>query len=160
MEEVLRKYSSMVYRIAFSRTKSSFEAEDILQDVFLRYIKSKIKFADGEHLKAWLIKVTINCSKTRLASVWFRRIVELTENIVSAHKDTTICELKEKSQVYFAVLELPTKYRTVIHLFYYEDLSIKQISELLGKNESTIKSQLFRARSILKEKLKGVDFDV
>lgn len=146
----LNKYSNMIFRLAFARTKNSHDAHDILQEVFLRYIKSNKDFINEEHKKAWLIKTTINCSKTLLSSAWFRKTTGLDDNITQ--------ELKEKSEVYYAVLKLPKKYRTVIHLFYYEDMSITEIANLLNIKESTIKSQLHRARKKLKEILKEEEF--
>lgn len=146
----LNKYSNMVFRLAFARTKNNHDANDIMQEVFLRYMKNKKEFKDEEHKKAWLIKTTINCSKTLLTSAWFRKTTSLEDNIVE--------ELKEKSEVYYALLKLSKKYRTVIHLFYYEDMSIAEISSLLNVKESTIKSQLNRARNKLKEILKEEKF--
>lgn len=150
INDILAKYSNMVYRLALSRTKNISDAEDILQEVFLRFINNRIEFENEEHRKAWLIRVTVNCSNKLLKSAWFRRTVPLEEELKF--------ESKEKSDIYYAVLELPLKYRTVIHLFYYEDLSIAQISRILAVKESTIKSQLSRARQLLKVKLKG-EFD-
>lgn len=155
IEEILNRYSRMVYRIAFSRTKSKYDADDILQEVFLKYIKYNVNYANEEHRKAWLIKTTINTSKTLLTSAWFRKTVAMPDN-----PDTLLVEMEEKSDVYYAVLKLPVKYRTVIHLFYYEDLSIREISLLLDLKESTVKSHLHRARKQLQLILKGEDFDV
>lgn len=147
IQDVLTRYSNMVYRLALSRTKNISDAEDILQEVFLRLVNKNPKFESEGHRKAWLIKVTINCSSKLLTSAWFRKTVPLDEELKF--------ETKDKSDVYYAVLELPMKYRTVIHLFYYEDMSIAQISAVLDVKESTIKSQLLRARQLLKVKLKG-----
>ena len=146
----LNKYSHMVFRLAFARTKNNHDANDIMQEVFLRYMKNNKEFNDEEHKKAWLIKTTINCSKTLLSSAWFKKTTSLEDNIVE--------ELKEKSEVYYAVLKLSKKYRTVIHLFYYEDMSIAEIANLLNIKESTIKSQLNRARNKLREILKEEEF--
>ena len=136
VDEILDTYGRMVYRLAYARTKNRYDADDVMQEVFLRYIRSGKEFADEEHRRAWLIRATINCSKTLL-------------------EDTLTTELEEKSEVYYAVMDLPVKYRTVIHLYYYEDLSVSQISGLLKTKETTVKSQLHRARSLLKETLKG-----
>ncbi len=152
IEKVLEKYSNMVYRIAFSRTKNKYDADDILQDVFMKYIKYNVDYASEEHRKAWLIRTTIHTSKTLLTSAWFRKTVQIP--------DTLYTTIEEKSEVYYEVLKLPTKYRTVIHLFYYEGLSIAQIGTLLEIKESTIKSHLHRARKLLHTALKGEDFDV
>lgn len=151
INDVLTKYSNMVYRLALSRTRNISDAEDILQEVFFRLLNKNPEFESEEHKKAWLIRVTVNCSSKLLTSAWFKKTVPLEEELKF--------ESSEKSDVYYSVLELPLKYRTVIHLFYYEDLSIAQISDILSINQSTIKSQLLRARELLRIKLKG-DFDV
>ena len=150
-EAVLREYSDMVYRLALSRLKHKADAEDVFQDVFLKFIQSGKSFDNAEHLKAWLIRVTINCCNNLRTTAWFRHTVALEDDLVSEADE-------EKSEVYYAVLELPPKYRMVIHLFYYEDLSITEINEALNIKASTIASQLNRARSILRKKLKG-DYD-
>ena len=148
--EVLQKYSNTVYRLAFSRTKSVCDAEDIMQNVFMKFIKANINFESDEHIKAWLIRVTINLSKNLLTSAWFKRTTALEDDIVIT--------LKEESEVYKYVLDLPTKYRTVIHLFYYEDMTTANIAEILNIKESTVRSQLHRARNMLKEKMKGDEY--
>lgn len=160
-EQVLDIYKSMVYRLAFSRLKNSFDADDIMQEVFLKYVKANMTYNDEEHRKAWLIKTTINATKTLLTSSWFRRHVSDDElEAFEGEEDKNLKELEDKSTVYNAVSELPLKYRTVVHLFYYEDLPVQQIAQITGDKETTIKSQLHRARELLKEKLKGVDFVV
>lgn len=145
--EVLEKYNTMIYRLAFSRTKSSYDAEDIMQNVFMKFIYCNVNFESEEHIKAWLIRTTINLSKNLLTSAWFKRTTALEDDIVVT--------LREDSEVYKYVLDLPTKYRTVIHLFYYEDMSTASISDILNIKESTVRSQLHRARNMLKEKMKG-----
>lgn len=147
IKEIIEKYSDMVYRLALARTKNISDAEDIFQEVFMRLIKNIENIHGEEHLKAWLIRVTINCSKTLLTASWFKKVVSLQDNLTFS--------APEKSNVYYTVLDLPMKYRTVIYLFYYEDLSISYISQILGIKESTIKSQLSRGRDLLKNKLKG-----
>lgn len=147
IDDVLKKYSDMVYKLALSQTKNSANADDIFQEVFLKYVQSNKEFESEEHRKAWLIRVTINCCKKLWSSAWFRHTVPLNENL----KFTS----SEKSMIFYTVLELPSKYRSVIHLYYYEDLSVKEISSILNIKESTITSRLCRARNLLKEKLKG-----
>ena len=146
VEEVIDKYSNMVYRLALAQMKNKQDAEDIFQDVFLRYILKPRIFESEEHRKAWLIRVTINCSRS-LWKAWFHKSEPLDELI--AAEETIENDISE----YLALL--PQKYRPVIHLFYYEDFSIKQISELLGARESTVRTWLTRARSILGDKLRG-----
>ncbi len=145
--EMTEKYFDTVYRLALSQTKSRQHADDVLQEVFLRYIKTDKEFESEEHIKAWLIRVTINCSKNVFSDLWFKRTVPLSEEITF--------ETDRESDVYHAVAELPQKYRAVIHLFYYEDMPIAQISRCLGIKETTVKSQLHRGREMLKNLLKG-----
>ena len=147
-QEIVEKYFDMVYRLALARTKDKSAADDVCQDVFLKYINSDKEFESEEHIKAWLLKVTVNCSKSIFTSSWFKKTVPLEETIPADMPE-------EESDVYLAVMKLPEKYRTVIHLFYYEELSVAEISEALGINESTVKSQLSRGRGLLKESLKG-----
>lgn len=147
VREIIEEYSNMVYRLALSRVKSKENAEDIYQEVFFRLSRSKPLFTDKEHTKAWLIRVTINCSKSFLSSSWFKHTTPLEQEIKF--------ETKEKHDVYYAVMELPQKYRTIIHLFYYEGLKITEIGKVLKLNESTVKTRLSRARNKLKELMKG-----
>ena len=147
LEQTIEKYSNMVYRLAMARTGNIEMSEDVYQEVFLRLAKKKPEFESEEHKKAWLIRVTINCTKTILNSGFLRHRAELDENLKF--------ETPERNEVYYAVMKLPIKYRTIIHLYYYENYSIKEISKILNINENTIKSQLSRAREQLKELVKG-----
>lgn len=151
-EKTFDKYSAMVYRLAFSRTNSRYDADDILQTVFLKLVKSNVDFLDDEHIKAWLIRVTLNTSKNLLLSAVRRLTLPL--------EDTLAFEMKEKSEVYYAVMKLSVKYRTVVHLFYYEGYNTKEIAKLLDTKEATVKTRLNRARQKLKAELKGEEFDV
>lgn len=145
IDDSINKYSDLVYKLAYCRTKNKYDAEDIFQDVFLQFIKYQSSLTGEEHIKAWLIRVTINCCNKHFLSLKNRPCELLPEDLVYL--------TPEESEVYQAVLSLPKKYRTVIHLFYYEELSLKQISEVLGQKEGTIKSLLSRGRNLLKLKL-------
>lgn len=145
---VIEKYFDTVYKLALARTRDATHAEDVTSDVFLKFMQTEKVFESEEHIKAWLIRVTINCSHSLFSDSWFKKTVPL--------EDTIPAEMpEEESDVYLAVMRLPEKYRTVIHLFYYEELSVAEISGALGINESTVKSQLSRGRNLLKESLKG-----
>ena len=153
MEEkhrTVEKYFDMIYRLAFSQVKNREHADEVVQEVFLRFLKTDKNFESDEHIKAWLIRVTINCGHNVFSNSWHKRTVPLFEN----ENDSSV-EMEEKSDIYYAVMELPPKYSAVIHLFYYEDMSIDDISKHLKLNPSTVKSQLSRGRKILREKLKG-----
>ena len=146
LENVINKYSDMIYRLALTRTNSKENSEDIYQEVFLRLARKMPKFESEEHEKAWLIRVTINCSKNLLRSGFLKNTSELKEDIAF--------ETKERHEIYYAVQRLPLKYRTIIYLYYYENYKINQISKIIKVNENTIKSRLARARERLKQYLK------
>lgn len=147
VKEIIEKYSDMVYRIALTRTKSIENAEDIFQEVFMKLSEKDPKFEGEEHLKAWLIRVTINLSKNSNSSTWNRKVTNLSEDVKF--------ENEEESNVFEIVNDLPQNYRTVIYLFYYEGYKTKEIAQMMKKSEGTIKTWLFRARNELKEKMEG-----
>ena len=149
LEDVIKLYSNMVYKLAFSQTRDKNTADDIYQEVFLRYIKKEPKFETEEHRKAWLIRVTVNCCKKLWGSSWIKRTVALDESTM-----LKMFEIKEENYLHCELIKLPMKYRAVIHLFYYEDLSVEDISKVLNRKPSTVRTQLTRARYKLKEILK------
>ncbi len=149
VDRIFDKYKDTVFRLAYAYTKNRADADDVFQEVFLRYFKANPEFKDHNHEKAWFLRVTINCSKKLLTSSWFKRTVPMDENISF--------NLEEKSKMFYAVMALPKKYSVVVHLYYYEDYSIKEISDITGLKETTIQSQLMRGRNMLKEALKGED---
>ncbi|MCL2634077.1 MAG: sigma-70 family RNA polymerase sigma factor [Oscillospiraceae bacterium] len=158
IDQVVRNYSDMLYRLAFARAGNSHDAEDIVQDVFLSYIRAGKTYKDEEHRKAWLIRTAINVSINLASSAWKRRSGgEFDENTGSF--DENLERVEAHSVVYPAVQSLPEKYRVVIHLFYYEDMPINRISKVTGLGENTVKSRLKRARVMMKEKLGGVADD-
>lgn len=151
-EKTVEKYSNMVYRLAYFYTNSKYDADDIYQEVFLKYLQNKKTFENEEHKKAWLIKVTINSCKKLWISAWKRKITQLNEEIEF--------ESEEDIGLYNEIKKLPKKYRAVIHLFYYEQYSIREISDLLKQKESTIRTWLTRARKLLKIQINKEDFYV
>ena len=158
-EQVMEFYMPMVYRIAFARVGNREDAEDITQNVFLRYYKANCGFDSEEHRKAWLIRCAVNSSNTFAGSAWFRHRAsdEGMENMSAETEDFTE-GTDRKSAVMQAVMRLPDKYRLVIHLFYFEDMSVADISKMTKIRENTVRSQLSRAREMLKPMLKEVDF--
>ncbi len=151
LENVLSTYSDMVYRLAFAQAKNRHDADDIFQEVFLRLAAKPRIFESEEHRKAWLIRVTINCAKKQFSSAFRRKTVPLNDEFIS--------ETAEFRDLSAYLKTLSQKERAAIHLFYYEDLPIKEIARLLGEKESTIRTRLTRARAALKEKMKG-DFSL
>lgn len=147
IEEIIEENADMVYRLALSRTRKKENAEDVFQDVFLKLSQKDLNFESEEHLRAWLVRVTINCSKNILASVWNNRIQPLQDDITF--------ETKERNEVYYEVLKLPIKERTIIYLFYYEKFKLAEIAKMMGISEKNAKTRLFRARQSLKQRLIG-----
>ncbi|WP_312281321.1 sigma-70 family RNA polymerase sigma factor [Oscillibacter sp.] len=151
VENVIKFYGNMVYRLAFARAGTRHDADDIFQEVFLRYIKKQPVFENEDHRRAWFIKVTVNCSKKLWGSAWKRKTVPLEE--------TLQFETKEDTDLYNELQQLPATYREVIHLFYYEDMSTEEIARILKRKSATVRTQLTRARALLKNLLKE-EYDV
>lgn len=149
-EKAFETYADTVYRLAFVRTKNKADSDDILQEVFLRYMKICDKIISEEHLKATLLRITINCSNSLKTSSWFKKTVGLTEDI--SYEDTV-----NDGNVLEAVFKLPQKYRTVIHLHYYCGYSVNEIAGITQSNPSTVKTHLSRARAILKNTIEAED---
>ena len=153
-DRAIDQYADTVRKICMLHLKNEADTEDIFQTVFLKYAMYSGTFADSEHEKAWLIRVTINACKDFLKS-FFRRntvpIEEIQESLVSPLP-------QEQSEVLEAVLSLPAKYKDVIYLYFYEGYSAVEIGRLLKKNVNTIYTLLSRAKAILKEKLGGEEF--
>ena len=147
-EQLVEKYAAMIYRIAYSRLQNVPDSEDVTQEVFLKYIKADKKFNDEDHRRRWLIRVTVNTINSLTRSSARKQTVSLDEAEEIQYTD------KEASGIEDAVKQLPEKYRIPIHLFYFEDMAISQIAEILKSPEGTVKSLLSRGRSKLKELLK------
>ena len=148
--QVVERWGDMVWRLALARTASVPDAEDVFQEVFLRYFRHEDRFQSDEHRKAWLIRCTVNRAKSVFASPWRRRTVPLeTAEEVGVEDDYR--------EVYSAVLSLPEKYRAVIHLHYFEGLSVAEMATALDVPEGTVKSQLSRGRALLRDMLKEVE---
>lgn len=146
ISRVVDDYSDTIYKIAYNITGNADDSYDVCQEVFFRLIKNKEKIKNEEHLKAWLIRTTINCGKSTATEAYKRHTIPLSsvaENMASI-KDNydDIIEL---------VLKLPEKYKTVIHLHYYEELTIETIAETLGVSKNTVKTRLARGRKLLKK---------
>ena len=142
-----QRYAPAVYRLAYARTGSRADAEDVMQEVFLRMVKTRPVFACEAHAKAWLMRVASNCANDLCRLPWRKREEPLAEDI-------TAPESSKPGPVTEAVLALPPRYRIPIHLYYYEGYSVAEIAGIIGKSEGTVKSRLSRARDKLREQLK------
>lgn len=143
---VVRTYADMVYKIAVRYTANLTDADDVFSETFLAYFRKERQFNSEEHRKAWLIRVAINCAKDQLRGR--QQSCELEADPGSVEQGFTKAE--ELADLRSALKRLRPEYREVICLFYLQDLSVKMIAEVLGRNESTVKTQLSRAREQLK----------
>ena len=151
----IERYADMVYRLALSQMKNRTDADDLFQEVFVRLVSHIQELQSWDHVKAWLLKVTANCAKKHFFEQYWNKnvsFIEEPEQMVDANGSY---RMEEEHPVRAAVGLLPPKYRMVIHLFYFEQISIAEIAQLTEQKESTVKSQLSRAREMLKETLKG-----
>jgi RNA polymerase sigma factor (sigma-70 family) len=146
--ELAAVHADTIFRIAFHYSKNAADADDIVQNVLLKLYRTDKIFESDEHIRNWLIRVAVNESKKLLLSPWFQRTAPIEEY-------TQQLDFTEpgQSELFQAVMALPKKYRIPIYLYYYEDYSVKEIAEICGRRESTIQTQLMRARKKLKENL-------
>lgn len=144
---LVEEYSGLVYRVAYCQLNNRADADDIMQDVFLALYTYEKHFADDGHVRAWLIRVTVNRCKNLLGSARYRTTVpiEAAENVPSQ---------PQKSDSLLPVLSrLKPKYGVVLYLFYYEEYSVKEIASLLGIRQTAVTTRLSRARAQLKQLL-------
>lgn len=144
-EAVIRQYADTVYRLAWAYARNTADAEDIFQEVFLRYVRFAPQFESEEHRKAWLLRVTVNRAKSHLRKNHPR----------PAPQEATITPFTaaEALELHEALQKLPPKYRAVLHLFYFEDCPVEEISSVLRRKPSTVRTQLTRARRLLAQLL-------
>lgn len=140
-------HQDMVYRIALHQFANPADAEDAVQEVFLRLYTRQEPFAGEEHLRRWLMRVTVNVCKDALKSPWRRRVAleELPE--------TPVFQKENQRELYQVVMGLPEAYRTVLYLFYYEELTTREIGEILGLRQTAVTTRLARGREKLKQQL-------
>ena len=152
-EHILDYYGNCILRLAYSYLHNTSDAEEVLQDTLIQFLKTAPVFENENHEKAWLLRVAANISKNKIKYNNLRKTDELNDTLIAEQRE-------DLSFVWDAVKELPEKYREVIHLFYYEEYSAVQIAKILGKNEVTIRSHLHRGRTMLKQVLKeAYDFE-
>lgn len=160
LAEKIRTYSAALYKLALIRLKNEQDAEDVVQEVFYSYIRESKEFLSQEHERAWFIKVTLNACRKVFRSAWNKHRSELPEGFSETYADpgelpdAAYIRREVNTELAKVIWELPGKYREVIHLFYYEELSVKEIAAVCDRPEATVTSQLTRGRGILKKKLK------
>ena len=152
-EMILTRFGDSILRYAYTYLHNMSDAEEVLQDTLVQFLKTAPEFESENHEKAWLLRVAANLSKNRIRYNKLRETDELNDELVAEERE-------DLSFVWEAVKSLPVKYREVIHLFYHEGYQTAQIAKVLGRNESTVRSDLRRGREKPKEVLKGeYDFE-
>ena len=146
---LVRLYADLILRLSFSYLKQTYDAEDICQTVFLKYLTAEPQFESPEHEKAWIIRTTINACKDHLKSSFFRRNVPLEE------ADKVAAPQVPDTEIMDAMKHLPENYRISLYLFYYEDYSAAEIGNILGKPRNTVEQYLSRGRRKLRAQLTG-----
>ncbi len=148
-EKLIERYRDNLFAAAFSVCRNPQDADDIVQETFLQYHMTNRDFESEEHIRAWLIRTAINRAKNVNRAFWRHASVPREE-----YMETLTFEAPEAEGLFEEVMRLPEKYRTVIHLFYYEDYAAKEIAVILGLSESNVKVRLSRGRALLKKALK------
>ena len=148
LETLICRYEHTLLRAALAILGEPYEAEDAVQETFLRYLEKCPEFRDEDHEKAWLLTVCANDCKSRLRRQKRRPTVELL--------DIYPAPQQESGEVAEAVFALPANQRAAVHLFYYEGYSTEEIARILGQRPGTVRSHLSRARETLRQTLKGV----
>lgn len=146
-ERMLAEYGGSILRLAYSYLHNLSDAEEVLQDTLVQFLKTAPALESAGHERAWLLRVAANVSKNRLAYDRVRRADELSETLAAEERE-------DLSFVWEAVKALPTPYREAVHLYYYEGCSTAQIAKVLGRKASTVRSDLRRGREKLREVLK------
>lgn len=147
--ELAEKYQENVFRAAFSVSQNQADAEDVVQDTFLKYMQSDRQFESEEHIKAWLLRTAISRSKDIIHTFWNKNRSSFED-----YMESIPFQNPEDRELVETVLSLPKTYRIPIYLFYYEDYSVKEIADILKLSENTVKSRLYRGRKVLKKMLK------
>ncbi len=149
VQELATLYQSNLFAVSFNICKNAQDAEDIVQDTFVQYYTTKKEFESEQHIRAWLIRVAVNKAKNVTRTFWRRNKISIED-----YMETLVFETPEAENLFETVMYLPEKYRIVIHLYYYEDYTVREIADILKLSESNVKIRLSRGRALLKEALK------
>lgn len=152
-EEIIRKYADMIYRAAIVQTRNRDQADDIFQEVCEKIWIHNRQFESEEHCRAWIFRVVVNSCKNMWNSAWNRKIVVDTEQVRRIREENGESDDRSgtMNHVIAAVQSLPAKYRMVVHLYYYEEYSQKEIAQILSVREGSVSSRLSRARKMLRK---------
>ncbi|MDR1443112.1 MAG: sigma-70 family RNA polymerase sigma factor [Bifidobacteriaceae bacterium] len=154
-ETVIDRYGNMVYGVAITHTACHADADDVFQEVFLAYHRNQPRCHDEEHRKAWLLRTTLNIARRIASSSWRTRVVPLTADDPPDPAAAGFTFATERQDAIFHALNrLPEGQRTVLYLFYFEDLPVSQIAGLLGLDPSAVKMRLSRGRAQMRDQLR------
>ena len=148
----VERYGDMLFRLAYSCTRSRADAEDVMQETLLKLYTAQKAFESPDHEKNWLVRVAVNECRRLLRTPWRRRTGPLEEAA-----DTPVWDTPAQSELFRQVMALPPKYRAAIYLYYYEGYAVREIAALLGAKISTVQTWLLRARGQLKLRLKEAE---
>ncbi len=154
-EEVVAHYSDTVMRIALTKTRSTHDADDIFQEVFIKMFEAQKDFESEEHRKAYILRVTVNACNSHFTAPWRKNVGsfdDVLENQLAYEEDTGL-DHETRDEIFKCVLRLPDKMKEAVILYYYEEMSIKQIASITSESEDTVKKRLSRARQKLKLEL-------
>ena len=149
LHELAAMYQDNLFAVAFNICQNTQDAEDVIKDTFVQYYTTKKEFDSEEHIRAWLIRVAVNKAKNVTRTFWRRNKVSIED-----FTEMLAFETPESETLFETVMQLPKKYRIVIHLYYYEDYSVGEIAKILKLSESNVKTRLMRGRAKLREVLK------
>ncbi len=155
-EEVVAHYSDTVMRIALTKTRSTHDADDIFQEVFIKMFESAKEFDSEEHRKAYILRVTVNACNSHFTAPWRKNVGtfdDVLENQLAYEENDSMLDAETRNEIYKSVLRLPDRMKEVVILYYYEEMSIKQIAEITSDNETNVKKRLSRARAKLRLEL-------
>lgn len=151
-ELLVDRYKNHLFAAAFHICKNAADAEDAVQETFLQYLITETQFENEQHIRAWLIRVAINKAKDISRSLWRNKSVPLEDYMAELTFETPESEI-----LFEQVMRMPEKYRIVIHLFYYEDYSVREIAGILNLTENNVKVRLNRGRKLLRKKMGGME---
>ncbi len=149
VQELAASYQGSLFAAAFNVCRNAQDAEDVVQDTFVQYYTSKKEFESEQHIRAWLMRVAVNKAKNINRTFWRRNKISNED-----YMETLVFETPAAETLFETVMQLPDKYRIVIHLYYYEEYAVREIAQILKLSESNVKIRLSRGRAMLKETLK------
>ena len=149
VQELAASYQGSLFAAAFNVCRNAQDAEDVVQDTFVQYYTSKKEFESEQHIRAWLMRVAVNKAKNINRTFWRRNKISIED-----YMETLVFETPAAETLFETVMQLPEKYRIVIHLYYYEEYAVREIAQILKLSESNVKIRLSRGRAMLKETLK------